>query len=62
MFGSKPVVNSNDDNICLRCDLTADDIVRVEIPDHPAAAVKEDERREHAIGGSVQAQRNRSRL
>src|SRR6185369_17798682 len=46
---------------CLAGDLPADDVVRVEITDDPAAAVKEDERGKDALTGSIESEANRPR-
>ena len=61
MFGSEAIVDCDDDRVCLHRDLPADNIVRVEIADDPAAAVKVDERGQHAFGRAVQPQGNCAR-
>ena len=61
MFGCEAIVDCDDDRMRLQRDLPADDIMRFEIAHDPAAAVKVDERGQHAFGRAVKPQRNCAR-
>ena len=45
----------------LEGELATQDIVRVQISKHPSSAMKVDQRRQHAVGRSIQSKRNQSR-
>ncbi len=49
MFGREPIIDRDDDHFAFIGKLAAHHIVRVEIADHPAAAVKIDQARRESI-------------
>ena len=53
VLGRKPVVDREHHEAGLVGDLPADDVIAVEIADHPAAAVVEDERGRGPFFGAV---------
>ena len=60
MFWGEPVVDRDDDDLRLFGNLPADHIVSVQIADHPAAPVKEDEGGEHTVARSIETDRHRA--
>ena len=58
MFGGKPIVHRDHGGAALRGNLAADHVVRVEIADHPSAAVKEDQQRQRSGSGTIYAKRH----
>jgi hypothetical protein len=61
MLRGKAIVDGDDDDASLDGELAADGIVRVQVSKNPSPAMKVDQRRQYAVGGSIQSQRNRPR-
>ena len=59
MFGRQSVIDGDHNRTRVACNLTAHDVVCIEISNHPAAAMKEHEGRQDAHRWSVDTQRNR---